>query len=153
MTEPDWLNEDESDAWRQLLSVFEYLPGAIDVQLKRDSGLGRFEYTVLAMASEATGRSITMLQLSERTNGSLSRLSHTVSRLAERGLVTRAQEGGSRYVTLTDAGREVLESAAPGHVAEVRRLVFDHLPAGSAPDLARLLRPIAEHLRSTAPRS
>ncbi|MFB2582402.1 MarR family winged helix-turn-helix transcriptional regulator [Herbiconiux sp. P15] len=153
MSEPRWLDDQEADAWLQLLSVFEYLPGAIETQLKRDSGLGRFEYSVLAMASGSPGRSIAMLQLSELANGSLSRLSHTVTRLAERGLVTRTQKGGTRYVTLTELGWETLQAAAPGHVDEVRRLVFDHLPEDSAAQLAELLRPIAENLRRSAPRS
>jgi DNA-binding MarR family transcriptional regulator len=153
MSEPRWLNEQEADAWLQLLSVFEYLPAAIDVQLKRDAGLGRFEYTVLAMASGAPEHTIAMLRLAELTNGSLSRLSHTVTRLAERGLVRRSQRGGTRYVTLTPQGWELLQEAAPAHVEEVRRLVFDHVPADGVADLARLLRPIAEHLRTSSPRS
>jgi DNA-binding MarR family transcriptional regulator len=153
MSDPNWLKEDETDAWLLLVSVFEHLPGAIDAQLKRDSGLGRFEYSVLAMASESPGHSIGMLQLSELSNGSLSRLSHTITRLEERGLVTRARKGGTRYVSLTDAGWESLRAAAPAHVEEVRQLVFDRLPEGSAAELARLLRPIADNLRRTAPRS
>jgi len=153
MSEPNWLDEREADAWLQLVSVFEYLPGAIEAQLKRDSGLGRFEYSVLAMASGSPGRSIAMLQLSELANGSLSRLSHTVTRLVERGLVTRTRKGGTRYVTLTDLGWETLQAAAPGHVDEVRRLVFDHVPDGSVEELARILRPIADDLRKSAPRS
>lgn len=153
MTEPRWLNESEADAWWQLLSVFEHLPAAIDAQLKQDSALGRFEYSVLAMASTAPGHSIAMLQLSDLANGSLSRLSHTVSRLVDRGLVTRTQKGGTRYVALTDHGWQTLQEAAPGHVEEVRRLVFDQLPTGSVDELGRLLRPIADNLRKAARRS
>jgi DNA-binding MarR family transcriptional regulator len=148
MTEPRWLDPDEALAWRQLLAVIEHLPAAIDAQLKRDAELGRFEYTVLAMASGSPDRSVSMLELSRLTHGSLSRLSHTVSRMEARGLVKREQRGGSRFVSLTDEGWGLLQRHAPAHVEEVRRLVFDRLPAGSVTELSRILAPVAEHLSS-----
>jgi hypothetical protein len=85
-TEPRWLDPDEALAWRQLLAVIEHLPAAIDAQLKRDAELGRFEHTVLAVASGSPDRTVAMLELSRLTHGSLSRLSHTVSRMEARGL-------------------------------------------------------------------
>jgi DNA-binding MarR family transcriptional regulator len=153
MVEPRWLDEQEADAWLQMLAVVEHLPAAIDAQLKRDSGLGRFEYTVLAAASESSDRSVAMLHLSDLTNASISRLSHAVTRMVERGLVTRTRQGTTRYVTLTEAGWDALRVAAPGHVAEVRRLVFDRLPRGTASELASILRPIADQLRAASPRT
>jgi DNA-binding MarR family transcriptional regulator len=153
MTETRWLEPDEAAAWIQVLALVEYLPGVLDQQLKRDSDLGRFEYSILAMLSDSPDRTLPMLDLSAATFGSLSRLSHTVTKLVDRGLVTRKREGGHRLVTLTDTGWSSLEAAAPGHVQEVRRRVFDHLPAGHAQELTELLQPIAEHLKSIAPRS
>ncbi|SDZ43208.1 DNA-binding transcriptional regulator, MarR family [Herbiconiux ginsengi] len=148
-----WLAPDEADAWIQMLAVVEFLPTVIDQQLKRDSGVGRFDYSILAMLSTAENRTLTMLDLSVVTFGSLSRLSHTVSRLCERGLVERERIGGNRYISLTDAGWKLLVAAAPGHVVEVRRQVFDHITPEDARELARILRPVADHLRSSAPRS
>ena len=49
--EPQWLNEEERAAWLRLVSVTELLPGILDAQLRRDSGLTHFEYLVLAMLS------------------------------------------------------------------------------------------------------
>nr|WP_300148192.1 MarR family transcriptional regulator [Propionicimonas sp.] len=152
MSERPRLSRDEEDAWMQLLAIMEYLPTLIEQQLRRDSGLGRFEYAVLLMLSRAHRRTLPMLNLSAVTFGSLSRLSHTVTRLAERDLVTRERMGANRLVTLTDAGREALLLAAPGHVREVRRQVIDHVPSGQAAELAQLLRPIADHLKANAPR-
>ena len=43
-----------------------------------------------------------------------------------------------QYATLTDAGLSLLEGAAPGHVAEVRRLVFDRLSRDDVPRLRSL---------------
>ena len=146
------LTADESDAWMQVLALVEYLPGVIDQQLKRDADLGRFEYAVLLRLSRASGRCLTMLELSAVAFGSLSRLSHAITRLEQRAYVTRERNGANRYVTLTDDGDAAMRSAASGHVAQIHAQVLDHVPAGRARDLADLLRPIVDHLKATAPR-
>ncbi|MGO2660507.1 MarR family winged helix-turn-helix transcriptional regulator [Mycetocola reblochoni] len=130
MTTPRWLSDDELTAWLRLRAVTMLLPAAIDGQLKRDSGLTEFEYYVLAMLSDASDRRLTLSDLASRTNSSLSRLSHVVRRLGEAGWVTKAtcpDDGRSTFAVLTDAGMALVESAAPGHVEEVRRRVFDTL--------------------------
>ena len=62
--------------------------------------------------------------------GSLSRLSHAVSRLERAGWVERRSCGGAGRRTearLTDKGWQQIRQTAPGHVREVRRLVIDAL--------------------------
>lgn len=73
-----------------------------------------------------------MSELATRARGSLSRLSHAVSRLEAAGWVRRRSCGGAGRRTeahLTDAGWEKLQEAAPGYVREARRLVVDALTA------------------------
>lgn len=106
------------------------LPSALDTQLQRDSQLTHFAYTVMAMLSESPTRSARMSELAALANGSQSRLSHLVARLEERGWVRRERtpDDGRGYVAvLTDAGYEKVVESAPGHVGEVRKLVFDAL--------------------------
>ena len=53
-----------------------------------------------------------------------------VRKLEARGWLTRVpdpQDGRSTYAVLTDAGYATVVEAAPGHVREVRKLVFDPL--------------------------
>lgn len=119
----------------------------VDAQLRRDHRLTRFEYYVLVRLSEAAERTAAMSDLAGMVNGSLSRLSHAVGRLEARDWVVRRPSEHDRrtsLLTLTDAGYDVLVAAAPSHVAEVRRLVFDRLPPGSVPRLTELLRPLLE---------
>jgi DNA-binding MarR family transcriptional regulator len=145
MTEPAWLNPAEMEAWLALLTISDRLPAAIDAQLRRDHGLSRFEYYVLAMLSEAEGGCHAMTELSFLTNGSLSRLSHAVSKMQARGLVDRSpdpRDGRTTLVTLSGEGRALLEQAAPSHVAEVRRLVLDMVPPNRVTELGALLRPV-----------
>lgn len=140
-----WLSEDELRAWLKLAGVMLKLAPTLDSQLQRDSELTHFDYLCLAMLSESDDRTSTMSELAARTNASLSRLSHVISKLERRGWVSRCPSPASRRVTmvrLTDDGWEVLVKAAPGHVETVRDLVFDGL---SRDDVAALER-IAGHI-------
>jgi DNA-binding MarR family transcriptional regulator len=127
--EPNWLSAEERQTWLAVVGVAGLLGPALDAQLQRDSGISHFEYQVLAMLSEAPGREVRMSRLAGLANGSLSRLSHVVSRLERRGWVRRRpddDDGRYTLAVLTDAGWEKVV-AAPGHVQEARRLVLDPL--------------------------
>ena len=87
--EPPWLDEDEMRAWLALNGVILLLPGALDSQMQRDNGITMFEYLVMAMLSEAPGRTLQLKRLAGVVNGSLSRLSHVVTRLEKRDWVRR----------------------------------------------------------------
>lgn len=125
-----WLDERELATWLRLVAVVELLPGVLDSQLRRDSGLTHYDYFVLASLSEAPERTLRMTELGRRTNATLPRLSHVVRRLEERGLVERSQcaeDGRATNARLTDGGWRTIVAAAPGHVANVRSHVIDVL--------------------------
>ena len=125
-----WLTDAELDSWLSVVRLITWLPWSIDQQLQRDSNLGMVEYQVLAMLSESPHRTMRMSSLAEVTNASLSRLSHLVKRLEQRGLVRRQPDptdGRFTNAVLTDKGFETLAEAAPSHVAYVRSLVIDAL--------------------------
>lgn len=145
-TEPRWLTEEEQATWFAFAGVFMWLPDAIDSQLQRDAGITHFEYQVMAMLSMSPRRTRRMIEVAALANGGLPRLSRTVDRLAKRGWVTRRpdpNDGRSTLAVLTDAGWDKVVATAPGHVAEVRRLVFDHLTRTQI----RHLRDIATRIR------
>jgi DNA-binding MarR family transcriptional regulator len=128
--EPRWLTAEEMPTWFAVVSLMIRLPAALDAQLQLDAGLSHFEYQVLAGLSEAPDRSLRMSVLAMLAEGSLPRLSQVVGRLERRGWVRRVPDpGDGRYTlaVLTDEGLVKVEATAPGHVAEVRRLVFDPL--------------------------
>jgi DNA-binding MarR family transcriptional regulator len=141
----EWLSDEERAAWVRLIALVELLPGVLDGQLRRDAGLSNFEYFVLAMLSEAPHRVLRMTALAARTNATLPRLSHVVSRLEERGLVERRPCPGDRRATnagLTDVGWRALQEAAPGHVRHVRRNVLDALTPEQVGQLAGIAEAI-----------
>ncbi|MFC7535489.1 MarR family winged helix-turn-helix transcriptional regulator [Actinoplanes sp. GCM10030250] len=129
-TDVPWLSDSERHAWVAFSSMLMMVPPAIDAQLKRDSGINFFEYSILASLSNAPDHTVRMSTLADLAYGSLSRLSHAVSRLERQGWVRRrAADNEPRCIlaVLTDEGMNALVEAAPNHVREVRRMIFDAL--------------------------
>ncbi|HEX4818187.1 MAG TPA: MarR family transcriptional regulator [Nonomuraea sp.] len=125
-----WLDEDEQRTWRSFLGATQLINEALDRQLQRDAAMPHAYYVILVRLSEAPGRAMRMSELAARTGGSRSRLSHAVARLEERGWVRRERcpaDGRGNLAVLTGDGRAALAAAAPGHVEEVRRALFDVL--------------------------
>jgi DNA-binding MarR family transcriptional regulator len=145
VTDERWLTPDEQRAWRALAGVAMRLPTALEAQLQRDNGIGHFAYWVLAMLSEADERTLAMSDLARMANSSPSRLSHAVARLERSGWVTRRPHPDNGRVTLaslTDRGTALVRRAAPGHAAEVVRLVVGDLD----PDQLRVLTQACEQV-------
>ena len=143
--EPRWLDAEEREAWLALASTLIRLPSALDEQLRRDAGISHFEYQVLANLSQVPDRTLRMSMLATRTEGSLPRLSQVVARLEQRGWVRRTPDpADGRYTLaiLTDEGWTKVAEAAPGHVEEVRRLVFDPLTRPQSRQLREIGRRI-----------
>lgn len=138
--ETRWLSRAEQRTWLAVNGVTLLLPYALEAQMQRDHGLAAFEYGVLSALSEAPDRRLRMKVLAGMANGSLSRLSHVVTRLEKRGLVRRepsAEDGRTTMAVLTDAGWDTIVGAAPSHVEEVRSLVLDPLTDEEAEVLGR----------------
>jgi len=125
-----WLSDDEQQTWRTYLRMSSLLPAALNRQLQQDCGLTLPEYEVLVQLSETSGHRLRPFQICEGLNWEQSRLSHQLTRMERRGLVSRhecAVDGRGAFIELTAAGAEAIAAAAPRHVATVRRLVFDEL--------------------------
>lgn len=140
-----WLNEEEGATWMAFASVLLRLPGALDAQLQRDAGISHFEYTVMSVLSESPGRTLRMSNLAVMAESGLPRLSQVVSRLEKRGWVTRAPDpadGRSTLATLSEQGWTKVVETAPGHVEEVRSLVFDPLTKAQLKRLHEISRRI-----------
>ncbi|WP_006245939.1 MarR family winged helix-turn-helix transcriptional regulator [Mycolicibacterium tusciae] len=140
-----WLTAEQLREWASLVAMVVLLPARLDMQLSRDAGLNLFEYHVMVQLSEAPERKRAMSELALSAHGSLSRLSHAVSRLESAGwLQRRSCRGAGRRteVQLTAAGVAKLEQSAPGHVAEARRIVIDVLSDAELASLGHAARGI-----------
>lgn len=147
----DAFNPDELETWSAVATLLEWLPAALDAQMQGDSGISHFEFGILFALSEAEGHSLRMSDLARYANSTLSRLSRAVARLERKLWVHRApdpSDGRSTIVTLTEDGRAAVRAAAPGHVALVRRLVFDSLTRTQARQLRDSSRRITAAIRA-----
>ncbi|HEX4222768.1 MAG TPA: MarR family winged helix-turn-helix transcriptional regulator [Pseudonocardiaceae bacterium] len=139
--EPRWLDAEQTQTWIAMASTLVRLPAALDAQLRRDAGITHFEYQVLAALSHAPDRTLRMSVLATRTEGSLPRLSQVVARLEPRGWIRRTPDpvdGRYTLAILTDEGLTKVTEAAPGHVDEVHRLVFDPLTKAQSRQLREI---------------
>ena len=146
-----WLTAAELRAWMALMAMTETLPAALDAQLKRDAGIGLFDYIVLAALSDAPGHTLGMGRLATFAQGSPSRLSHAVGRLERHGWVVRRpdpKDGRLTEAHLTSAGLRMVRASAPGHVDEARRLVVDVLTPQELAQLGHIARRV---VASTSP--
>jgi DNA-binding MarR family transcriptional regulator len=147
-----WLTDEELSSWMPFIGVVLRLGAALDSQLQRDSELTHFDYLCLAMLSEHGDHTTSMSELAGRTNSSLSRLSHVISKLEGRGFVSRCRSEVSKRVTMvrmTDEGYAVLVAAAPGHVETVRSLVFDGLAPEDVEALGRITRHVLQRIAAS----
>jgi DNA-binding MarR family transcriptional regulator len=148
-----WLNDHEQHAWRAFLEATRRLEEQLDRELQQEAGLPLTYYTILAMLSEAPARTLRMSELAQQTWSSRSRLSHAVDRLEEKGWIERIScpsDKRGAFAMLTDAGFAVLEAAAPGHVAGVRRHVFDQLSPSQVEALGLISETVAQRLGDSA---
>ncbi len=147
--QPRWLSQDEMATWLPLVRFVHLLPQALDRQLREEAGISHVYYQILAMLSAGPEGRLRMSELARLTSTSTSRLSHAVAALEERGWVVRSScptDRRGQLAELTPAGRRELDRTAPGHVAEVRRRVFDVLDDAEV----RQLRALAEKLSEAA---
>ena len=147
---PRWLDPDEQAVWRAFLDVSRLLFEQLNRQLSDEAGMSLAEYEILVQLSEAPDRRLRMSELADRVVSSRSRITHTVGRMEERGLVIReacADDGRGVLCVLTDAGFARLEGVAPGHVETVRTIMFDPLDATDAENLGAALSKVREKLR------
>jgi DNA-binding MarR family transcriptional regulator len=148
---PRWLTADEQQVWRSYLDVYRLIDERLSRQLTEDCDLSMAEYEILVQLSEHPCRAMRMSELAERVVNSRSRLTHTVRRMEEGGLVTRRpcpDDGRGVLCELTDAGMARIVAAAPGHVEAVRRVLFDVVDADDLQHLGAALTKVREALRT-----
>jgi DNA-binding MarR family transcriptional regulator len=150
--ETQWLSSEEQATWRAFVVSTMLVNAALDRQLLQESDLPVTYYAILVALSEAPDQRMRMGELAESLCVSQSRMTHAVTSLERRNLVQRescTDDGRGQNAVLTAAGRAALSAAAPGHVHEVRRRIFDQLTDAQV----RQLREVCEALLSGFNRS
>lgn len=149
-----WLNDQEAAAWKAVRDLGQPLWSALGRDLQRDSGLSMADYQVLVVLSEIPEGVLSYRELTNATGWEKSRLSHHITRMEKRNLVARQDcvtDGRSADIALTSAGRSAIETAAPGHVAAVRKYLIDLLEPQELTTLISIARRVNEATSADGP--
>jgi DNA-binding MarR family transcriptional regulator len=129
MADPPDLDPVEAAAWRAMV-VFWRLGFPLLERTFRRVGLNHLDYGFLAVLAEQPEGTMPAGELADLAGISSSRLSHRLKRLEAAGDVTRHPDPYDRrgvVVAVTDQGQDKIAAVYTQHLADVRRLVFDHL--------------------------
>lgn len=149
MAEPRWLTDAEMRAWLGYRRMRLLLDAQITRDLADDSGLSAPDYDVLSTVSSADGCRTRLNALAARMLWSKSRLSRHISRMEQRGLVTKeecADDARGAVIVLTELGLRTIKRAAPHHVESVRRRLIDLLSAEQLEALSGIAETVLGHL-------
>lgn len=104
--------------WRTLAALHGLIETDLERALQKEHQLSVVEFTVLDALSRQDGWHMRMQQLARAAALSSSATTRLVTRLEDRGLLTRilcADDRRGIYTELTPAGRKLLEKARPTH--------------------------------------
>lgn len=139
-----WLSADQQKVWRAWLDAVAKIDSHLD-EVLRPYGLDLGEYEILVRLSEAPERRMRMSDLAEAARQSRSRLTHTVARMEKKHLLDRVPCPDDRrgvIAILTDAGFDLLDTAAPAHVESVREVLVDVVSPADFEALGRAMAAI-----------
>jgi DNA-binding MarR family transcriptional regulator len=131
--------EIRAQGWRTLAALHAVIDTALEKALQAEHDLSVVEYTVLDALSRQDGWHMRMQQLARAAALSSSATTRLVTRLEERGLLTRVlcrEDRRGIYSELTDPGRELLACARPIHDYVLEVALAE---AEQAPELAPLV--------------
>jgi DNA-binding MarR family transcriptional regulator len=121
------LDAEEMALWHAWKLAADTVRARIAEDITAAVGLSDADFGVLTRVAELGGGRMRQNALAESMGWHRSRLSHQLSRMEQRGLVTRQPADGGVEVQLTDAGHERARLARPAHAAAVRRHLINHL--------------------------
>src|SRR5690554_3486668 len=128
--------------WRRFSAVLATLPGQLDERLRAVTGLNHFQYSVLDALSREPEHRLQLAEIARSQDTSLSRLSHSMTRLESTGYVTRAtcdHDRRASWAVLTDSGKEMIEHSRDAYVHIIREALLDRVPAQDHASLTEIL--------------
>jgi DNA-binding MarR family transcriptional regulator len=117
--DPQTLDDERLTVMGLLAETWTGLAARGAVQLA-EFGLSPVEFEVMIRLARSPMGLLRMTDLSAQTSLTTSGVTRVVDRLVDRGLVTRqacATDRRTTYAVVTDAGRDLLAAALPGHLA------------------------------------
>ncbi|MFE4176592.1 MarR family winged helix-turn-helix transcriptional regulator [Streptomyces sp. NPDC056909] len=126
------------DLWSAFKRAHEIVRARVIADTAEAAGLSEPDLTILVNLDKAGG-ALRQSELAASLGWDRTRISHQLTRMGKRGLVTRERAGGVT-VTLTDTGRQAITTVHPGLDAAVRRHFTDKLSAREIETLNSVFR-------------
>jgi DNA-binding MarR family transcriptional regulator len=145
MTAP--LTEQEQRLWHAWKIAADTVRQRVAEDIKAGSGLSDQDFSIVTRLVELGDGVLRQNELSVSLRWDRTRLSHQLTRMEHRGLVTRSAVDGGVLVRITDEGARLVRVARPIHADAVREHLL-HRTAGI--DQAALVR-VLEQLALDSP--
>src|SRR3954467_11306150 len=146
------LDDAQLRAYFALMDCAALLRNRVEQQLRTAADLTYVQFKVLArLGLDSPTGSLRMTELADEVVYSRSGLTYQVGQMEETGWVERGpspDDDRGVTVTVTDAGRERLAQALPGHVEVLGELLFAARKDDDVSALAGLLEPVLHHMRA-----
>lgn len=129
--------------WREVSAMRNTVERALEHRLQRDAGISGPDFEILHSLASAEGNRLRAGALAQALGWEKSRISHQVRRMAERGLVERADcpsDLRGTWVVLAEGGVEAFAAATCGYVETLDRLFFSQLDSEQKSTLAAAAR-------------
>jgi DNA-binding MarR family transcriptional regulator len=126
----------ELKLWQAWLKISEAVVSQVARDVAEASGLSASEYGILERLVEIGNGRLRQRELAIALEWDKSRISHQLTRMQERGLLTRSKtEGEGSQVVISRHGRETLAQARPIHAQAVRHHLVERLTPEQAATL------------------
>jgi DNA-binding MarR family transcriptional regulator len=135
--------------WRAFTGMRRSLDRVLEQRLQRDAGISTADFDVLRSLAEAEGQRLRAGALAEVLDWEKSRISHQVRRMAERGLVQRADcptDARGTWVLLAQPGADAIAAASCGYAEVLQHAFFDGLEPREKRDLHAVSERVGEAL-------
>jgi DNA-binding MarR family transcriptional regulator len=156
MRPPAPLEPEQLAAYFALMEVSRLLQLAVERHLRVDGGISYVQFEILMRLIDSPTGEQRMTDLADAIVHSRSGLTYQVDQLETAGLISRApsvEDERSINVSITAAGRALVQHLLPGHIQVVRRMLLDHLTGRDIATLTRVLGRVRDRLRTAPPRS
>lgn len=150
------LDPEQRAAYFALMEVSSLLQHALEQQLRKNGGVSFVQFQILARLSDTPEGRHRMTDLADAVVYSRSGLTYQASLLEKSGLITRQpsnEDERSVTVTITPAGRELVDRVMPGHVEVVQAQLLESLDKSDLSALSRVLSRVRDRMRTSPPRS
>lgn len=135
----DPLTADEMALWHAWKVAAENVRTRIAADITAATGISDPDFAVLTRLAAGDGR-LRQSHLAASMGYHRSRLSHHLTRMESRGLITRERTAGGVDVVLTAAGHAAAEQVRPSHTAAVRQHLLEPLTGIDRDTLLAALR-------------